>query len=112
MSNDRNPYQALHVLEEFETLEVPDDHMDMIEFVIQKELIQQALSCLPLRLRDCLLLHVIEGLSPREIAPIIGIGENSAYTYLSMARCQFREVYLRIQQQSDITEREDEASDE
>lgn len=28
-------YQVLHVLEEFETLEVSDDHMDMIEYVIQ-----------------------------------------------------------------------------
>jgi RNA polymerase sigma-70 factor, ECF subfamily len=86
--------------------------IDLAEHIAERELIQQAFASLPLKYRNCLLLHVIGGLSPREIAAIVDLSEGSVHTYLCHARKSFRERYLYLEHQSEMTEREVETDGE
>lgn len=68
------------------------------EFTLRREEIGQirlALEALPARDRACLLLR-FSGMSYREIARALDIGESSVGTVLARARSRFRGEYLRL----------------
>ena len=75
------------------------------ERVAQAELLFQALASLPLKLRDCLLLHDIGGFSQSEIAEMMDIGVMSVRTYVSTARKRVREHCRRFEHEGENTER-------
>jgi RNA polymerase sigma-70 factor, ECF subfamily len=54
---------------------------------------REALAQVRPKLRECLVLSVIVGLSRKRIAEIVGIDENSITTYISLARKAFQEAY-------------------
>lgn len=85
-------------LEHPEAYKITDNMTGPEERVLQQELIALALAGLSPKLKQCLLLRVVGGLSHEEIASIVGIGETSVSTYVSMARRQFCEVYQRLEQ--------------
>ena len=58
--------------------------------------IQQALTQVHGKPRECLILYVIVGLSRQSIAELLEINENSVATYVSLGRKQFRKVYNRL----------------
>ena len=61
------------------------------------ELIKMALTRLPPKLRQCLLLYTLSGFSPSETARATGIKEASVGTYISMARKQLRSIYHHLE---------------
>ncbi|GAC1566274.1 MAG: hypothetical protein NVS3B14_07380 [Ktedonobacteraceae bacterium] len=67
------------------------------EYTAEIELIQQALAKLAPKLRQCLILREVHGYKPCEIASMLGIGETSVGTYISMARKQFHQIYGHLQ---------------
>ncbi len=75
------------------------------ERVAQAELLFQALAALPLKLRDCLLLHDIGGFSQSEIAEMMDIGVMSVRTYVSTARKRVREHCRRFEHEGENTGR-------
>jgi RNA polymerase sigma-70 factor (ECF subfamily) len=99
-------------IEDMQEKDMPMSHIDIAEHIAERELVQQTFAYLPLKLRDCLLLNVIGGLSPREIAPIMELNESSVNNYLCKARRSFRERFLYLKQQSGVTEREVEVDGE
>lgn len=68
------------------------------------ELIKQALTRLPPKLRKCLLLYAVSGFSPNEIARTVGINEASVGTYISLARQQLRSIYHHLENEQVIEE--------
>ena len=70
--------------------------------VAQAELVRLALTTLPPKLRDCLLLQVEGKLSRREIAEVTGLGEKSVSVYLSGARKAFLQAYQRLEHEQDV----------
>lgn len=68
------------------------------------ELIKQALTRLPAKLRLCLLLYAVGGCSAYEIARTVGIKEASVGTYISMARQQLRSIYHHLENEHVIEE--------
>jgi RNA polymerase sigma-70 factor, ECF subfamily len=77
------------------------------ERVAQAELLFQALAALPLKVRDCLLLHDIGGFSQSEIAEMMDIGVMSVRTYVSTARKRVREHCRQFEHERENTERRD-----
>jgi DNA-directed RNA polymerase specialized sigma24 family protein len=73
--------------------------------VAQAELVRLALTTLPPKFRDCLLLQVEGKLSRREIAEVTGLGEKSVSVYLSGARKAFLQAYQRLEHEQDVPER-------
>ena len=69
--------------------------------IAEAELVELALAELSPKLRQCLLLGVVQGFSHHEIAETIGISETSVGTYISNARNQLRAIYQRLQSESD-----------
>jgi len=63
------------------------------------ELIKQALTKLPPKLRICLLLYAVKGFSSHEIARTVGIREASVGTYISLARQQLRSIYSHLEKE-------------
>jgi|SRR5579872_787191 len=72
------------------------------ERIVEAELVKLALAELSPKLRQCLLLGVVNGFSHHEIAEKVGIGERSVGTYISSARKEFRVIYQRLQHESDV----------
>lgn len=70
------------------------------EVVEVAELVRLTLAALTPKYRDCLLLQAIYGFSLQEIAKLVGISKESVPTYLSYARNQFRQEYLRLKRES------------
>ena len=66
------------------------------ESIMEAELVQLALAKLQPKLRQCLLLGVVNGYSHHEIARKVGIAERSVGTYISSARKEFRAIYQRL----------------
>jgi RNA polymerase sigma-70 factor (ECF subfamily) len=65
--------------------------------IAEAELVNLTLEELSPKLRQCLLLGVVDGFPHDEIARIVGIGETSVSTYISSARRQFRDIYQYLQ---------------
>lgn len=63
--------------------------------VCDQDCAREALAQVRPKLRECLVLSVIVGLSRKRIAEIVGIDENSVTTYISLARKAFQEAYER-----------------
>lgn len=70
--------------------------------VAQAELVRLALTTLPPKFRDCLLLQVEGKLSRREIAEVTGLSEKSVSVYLSGARKAFLQAYQRLEHEQDV----------
>lgn len=73
--------------------------------VAEADFVRQTLARLPPKLRECFLLFVVGGLSAREIAEMVGIGEASVPTYVSNARTLFKQVYKQQMVELEIDER-------
>jgi RNA polymerase sigma-70 factor, ECF subfamily len=73
---------------------------DFSEAVAHKDLVQQALEQLPTKYRECLLLHIIAGLSAYDIASLVDLNENSVKTYLCNARKLFFQIYQQLVKQA------------
>jgi RNA polymerase sigma-70 factor (ECF subfamily) len=69
----------------------------------EAELLMLALAEVPERYRSCLLLRVVEGFSREEIAELLGIGQESVSTYVSIARERLRQAYIRLESAQNIT---------
>jgi RNA polymerase sigma-70 factor (ECF subfamily) len=63
------------------------------EQVSEQECVKQALAHLRPKLRECLILYVIVGLSQKKIAEVLHINETSVAVYISMGRKAFRQAY-------------------
>jgi RNA polymerase sigma factor (sigma-70 family) len=68
---------------------------DPADLITERDLVRRALAQLPQTLRTCLLLSIVAGLSSREIAGAIGVGEAAVRQRLSRARKLFQQIYLR-----------------
>jgi RNA polymerase sigma-70 factor (ECF subfamily) len=69
------------------------------EQVSEQECVKQALAHLRPKLRACLILYVIVGLSQKKIAEILHLNETSVTTYVSMGRKAFRQAYERLKEE-------------
>ena len=69
------------------------------EQVSEQECVKQALAHLRPKLRECLILYVIVGLSQKKIAEVLHINETSVAVYISMGRKAFRQTYERLKEE-------------
>jgi len=69
------------------------------EQVSEQECVKQALAHLRPKLRECLILYVIVGLSQKKIAEVVHITEASVAAYISMGRKAFRQTYERLKEE-------------
>lgn len=98
-SKVKTPLESLEQLEEQHVLVSkpgPEDE------VAETELVMLALAELSPKYRDCLLLQIEGGLTLSEIAGMLGITQESATTYASNARRQFRQAYRRLKGELNI----------
>jgi RNA polymerase sigma-70 factor (ECF subfamily) len=65
----------------------------------ERELVRQALSQMPPRYRECLLLRTVVGMSNIDIAQALGLSARNTNTLLFRARERFREIYIRLDPQ-------------
>ncbi len=72
--------------------------VDPEEQVGQSEWVRLTLAQLSAKYRTCLLLQLEGGFSQREIAQMLGITEKSVSSSISRGRQQFRQAYLRLEQ--------------
>jgi len=68
---------------------------DPAELVTERDVVQRTMAQLPETLRLCLLLSIVGGLSSREIAKLLKLGEAAARQRLARARKLFRRLYLQ-----------------
>jgi RNA polymerase sigma-70 factor, ECF subfamily len=66
------------------------------ERISKRELVELALKELPLTQRTCLLLQVVGGFSPLEVAEQLGISKGTVITYTCYARRQLSQAYSRL----------------
>ena len=72
------------------------------------ELIRQALAHVSITYRPCLILYIVEELSQREIAEILGMKEANVSKYVSRGKADLRQIYLRlVNEKSSVKERRD-----
>lgn len=64
-----------------------------------RELVRQALSQMPPRYRECLLLRTVVGMSNIDIAQALGLSARNVNTLLFRARERFRDIYTRLDPQ-------------
>jgi RNA polymerase sigma-70 factor (ECF subfamily) len=57
-----------------------------------EQLVEQAMSQLPVRYREILILRELEGLSYRQIADVMGVPLGTVMSMLSRARTHFRQA--------------------
>jgi len=67
---------------------------DPADLIAEREAVGRSMARLPETLRLCLLLSVVGGLSSREIARVLDLGEAAVRQRLSRARKRFRRLYL------------------
>lgn len=84
-------------LEDGEQYEGPHRFEDA---VVERDIVFQALKQLRLKHRMCLLLEIEGKLAVEEIAQVMDLDRKSVYTYISMARRDFRLAYHALHQQS------------
>ncbi len=75
-----------------EAITAPDSQ----ERLEDAELLKQALTELPRKYRECLLLQVVGELPQQEIASLVGISKGSVSVYINKARKQLRETLQRF----------------
>ncbi|HTK08073.1 MAG TPA: sigma-70 family RNA polymerase sigma factor [Ktedonobacteraceae bacterium] len=68
---------------------------DPAEFIAERDAVQRTLAKLPAQFRECLLLSIIGGLTPTEIAQALAIKEPAVRQRLSRARKQFQQIYMQ-----------------
>jgi RNA polymerase sigma-70 factor (ECF subfamily) len=68
---------------------------DPAEIVAERDVVQRTMAQLPETLRLCLLLSIVGGLSSREIAKLLKLGEAAARQRLARARKLFQWLYLQ-----------------
>ncbi len=73
--------------------------------VVETESLQLALADLAPNVRLCLVLRVVDGYYPCEIARIVGINETSVSTYISTARKQLHGIFDRQNEEVERQER-------
>lgn len=66
---------------------------DPADRVVEDDCVQAALLQLPDGYRRALLLRVLEGYSPVQVAEVVGIEQGGGKMYISRARKRFREHY-------------------
>jgi len=88
--------------ESIEMSNITDGMHEPEDQVANAELVNLALAELSLNLRHCLLLKVVGGFPPHEIARIVGINQSSVNTYVSTARRLFRAAYQRLANEQEI----------
>jgi RNA polymerase sigma factor (sigma-70 family) len=67
---------------------------DPAEIIAERDVVQRTMTRLPDTLRLCLLLSVVGGLSSREIASLLNLGEAAVRQRLTRARKVFQRIYL------------------
>jgi RNA polymerase sigma-70 factor (ECF subfamily) len=67
---------------------------DPADLIAERDAVQRTMALLPETLRLCLLLSVVGGLSSREIARLLDLGEAAVRQRLSRARKLFQQLYL------------------
>lgn len=68
---------------------------DPAEIIAERDVVQRTMMQLPDTLRLCLLLSVVGGLSSREIARLLDLGEAAVRQRLARARKVFQRLYLQ-----------------
>jgi RNA polymerase sigma-70 factor (ECF subfamily) len=68
---------------------------DPAEIVAERDVVQRTIAQLPETLRMCLLLSIVAGLSSREIARLLDLGEAAVRQRLARARKLFQQLYLQ-----------------
>ena len=74
------------------------------ESISERELVELALKELPLQYRNCLLLQVVGGFSPFEVAEQLGISKGTVITYTCYARQQLHQEYSRLARMQNTTD--------
>src|SRR6266702_2255761 len=67
---------------------------DPADLIAERDAVQRTMALLPETLRLCLLLSVVGGLSSREIASLLNLGEAAVRQRLTRARKVFQRLYL------------------
>ena len=79
----------------------PDILVDGFEGTIEdQQLLHIALTQVSLQYRQCVILQIVEGLSQREIAQLLGISESSVSTYVRRGLDKLRQICLREHERS------------
>ena len=65
--------------------------------VIAEELLRLALTCVPEKHRNCLILYHVQGHSKPEIAELLHLQEGSVSTYISLGMEEFRRIHHHLQ---------------
>ena len=68
---------------------------DLAETIAERDLVQRVMAHLPEDFRVCLLLSIVAGLSPHEIATLLDIKEPAVRQRLARARKRFQQEYAR-----------------
>lgn len=78
------------------------DERPLIESeVLARMRVHDTLRAMPERYRECLVLHVMENLSPCEVAQRLGLEEDTVKAYISKARVQLREELYKTKEDRD-----------
>jgi RNA polymerase sigma-70 factor (ECF subfamily) len=72
--------------------------------ISRTELVMLALKEVQTKYRSCLLLQVVGGFSPLEVAEQLGLSKETVITYTSYARMQLRQAYSRLEQMQNTTD--------
>ncbi len=73
----------------------PDILVEGFEGTVEdQQVLHLALTQVPLKYRQCVLLQIVEGLSQREIAQLLGISESSVSTYVRRGLDKLRQTSL------------------
>jgi RNA polymerase sigma-70 factor, ECF subfamily len=74
----------------------PDLLVEGFEGIIEdQQLLHIALTRVSLQYRQCVILQIVEGLSQREIAQLLGISESSVSTYVRRGLDKLRQICMR-----------------
>jgi RNA polymerase sigma-70 factor, ECF subfamily len=76
----------------------------------EREMVQQVLTRMPPRYRECLLLRTVAGMSNVDIAHALGLSARNVNTILFRARERFREIYADIDRLDAANPKEAEAA--
>jgi RNA polymerase sigma-70 factor, ECF subfamily len=80
---------------------------DPAELIAERDAVQRTMAQLPEQFRECLLLSIIAGLSPAEIARLLDLKEPAVRQRLSRARKQFQQIYTQ-ENREELYESQDE----
>jgi RNA polymerase sigma-70 factor (ECF subfamily) len=72
-----------------------NDTSDPATMIAERDAVQRTLALLPAQSRECLLLSIVAGLTPAEIADALALKEPAVRQRLSRGRKQFQQLYLQ-----------------